>query len=217
MKKFFLPLALFAFSALLITGCKKDDSSTSTPAPTDFSPTTAGSNWTYQYTERNTPPEVFKLTASNRDTVVNGKNYRVILNDDGSTGTYLAHVGHDYYRLASFPSLDIQSFEELYLKDDKNVNDTWAATASITLSGFNLTANLGYTIKGKGESRTVSGKAFDNVTHVRLDISLGTGSVGGGDFYYQAGVGLIEANISVTPPIGSAYTSSQVLTAYEIK
>ena len=86
-----------------------------------------------------------------------------------------------------------------------------------SFSGTNITANLLYTVKGKGESRTVNGKVFNNVTHIRLDISI-FGNVGGGDFYYQEGVGLIEDSILVTPPLGGTpYSSQQQIVSYQIK
>ncbi|GEO11041.1 hypothetical protein [Segetibacter aerophilus] len=212
MKKALLPIYFIA-AAILVTACKKETAAD--PPANNFGPSTTGSNWTYKYTE-GTASTTFKLTATNRDTTANGKTYKVYTSSDGST-TYMGKIGSDYYRFASFPSIGVNSFEELYLKDDKGLNDTWTGTASFTYLGANLTANLNYAIKGKGESRTVNGKLFDNVTHVRLDISLFGTVVGGGDFYYAQGVGLIEDTIAVTAPGAQPYTSKQEIISYEIK
>ncbi|MCW3081593.1 hypothetical protein [Segetibacter sp.] len=212
MKKALLPI-YFAAATILLSACKKE--SIGDPPPDNFGPLTTGTNWTYKYTEGTTSTN-FKLTVTNRDTVANGRTYRAVTSSDGST-TYMGKVGSDYYRFASFPGIGVNSFEELYLKDNKAVNETWTGTASFKYLGTDLTANLNYTLKGKGESRTVNGKAFNNVTRVRLDISIFGTVVGGGDFYYQEGVGLIEDIILITVPGAQAYTSKQEVVSYEIK
>lgn len=212
MKTSFSFLYLLTAATVLFTACKKNDSAPSG----NFSPLTTATNWTYKYTE-GSATATLKITVTNRDTVANGKTYKVLMNSDGTTG-YLARVDNNYYRFASFPSIGISSFEELYLMDNKAVNDTWTGSANFVYSGINVTANLVYTIKGKGESHTVNGKTFSNTTHVRLDISLLGSAVGGGDFYYQEGVGLIDDSIVVTPPFGGQpYSSKQEIVSYEIK
>jgi hypothetical protein len=213
MKKIFYSFCLIISTTVFLTQCKKSDS---TPiAASNYSPLTTGTNWTYKYTE-GSASNTFKLTVTNRDTIANGRAYKVLSGSDGSA-SYLAKVGNDYYRFASFPTIGINSFEELYLKDNKALNETWTGTASAVYLGQNITGNLAYAVKGKGESRTVNGKAFNNVTHVRLDISVFGSGIGGGDFYYQEGVGLIEDNILVTPPLGQPFSSKEEIISYEIK
>jgi hypothetical protein len=216
MRKARVSVCIIASVMIFFTACSKDDSNPSTS--TNFNPLNAGSTWTYAHTETGATPYNFTLTATNRDTTANTKTYRVLTNSVGPNN-YLGKVGNDDYRFASFPSLGINSFEELFLKEDKNLNDTWSSSSNVSISGFPVSANLTYTIKGKGESRTVNGKSFNNVTHVRLDLSVGV-PVGGGDFYYQDGVGMIEDMIAVTPPVGlpvAAYSSQDQIVSYEIK
>lgn len=215
MKKTFLSACVVASAMLLFTQCKKDDSATNAPAG-NFSPSTTGSSWTYKYTE-NSVSNTIKITATENSKIVNGKSYQILVSDFGDT-TYQAKKGNDYYRLSSFPAIGINSFEELYLKDDKPVNDTWAGgTATFNFMGVNITANLADTIKGKGESRTVNGVAFNNVTHVSVGIAAFGSTIGQGNFYYQEGVGLIEDNILITPPAGASYSSKEEIVSYQIK
>lgn len=200
---------------LLAAGCGKESSTPGGTATIDFSPLTPSSTWTYQ----NTPGSSFTLTATNKDTVANGKTYRVLLNSTGGNN-YLGKSGSNYYRFGTIAQLNISAAEELYLKDDQPVNATWVAAQSFTVPGIPLplTANLNYSIKEKGISRTVASKAFGNVTHVRLDLSItGFGSIGGGDFYYAEGVGLIENEIKISVPGQAAINQTQVLTSYTIK
>lgn len=213
--KFFRSAMPFILGLMLAAGCSKSNTAPNVVSTADFSPLTTNSTWTYQ----NTPGSSFTLTATNRDTVANGKTYRVLLNSSGGNN-YLGKSGSNYYRFGAIAQLNISAAEELYLKDDQPVNATWLATQSFTVPGIPLplTANLNYSIKEKGISRTVASKAFNNVTHVRLDLSItGLGSIGGGDFYYASGVGLIENEIKINVPGQAAINQTQVITAYSIK
>ena len=215
MKKPLLSISFVASVLLLFTGCSKDDSPSS--AATDFSPSTSGSNWNYRYTEGATV-KTFKMTAI-KDTTINSKAYKIYTNDLIDT-TYMGKSGNDYYRFQSFPALGLNNFEELYLKDNLEVNGTWSSSTAIKYSGYDIPVTLYDTIKGKGETRIVEGKTYNDVTHVKLGIVTTIfGNIGGGDFYYAKGVGLIDNNISVTPPanLGARYSSSQTLLSYEIK
>ena len=217
MKKSFLSFCLVASLVFLFTQCSKDNSSPSTPATANYSPLTVGSNWTYNYTEGSSSPTTFTLTVTSKDTSVSGKTYKVLTSSDGSDNNYLAKVDSNYYRFASFAG--IGSFEELYLKDNLAVNGTWTNPVTFQLPGspIPLTANLNHTVKEKGISHTVNGKAYTDVIHINVDINLFGGSIGGGDFYYAQGIGLIENQINVSAPGQSAYTTSQQLVSYQIK
>jgi hypothetical protein len=205
-----LSIAVVSVS-FLFTECNK---SSDTPTQ-DYSPLTAGSSWTYTSSSGTSN----KLTATSKDTVAAGHTYRVLTNSAGGN-TYLGKNGNDYYRFGSLSTVGINNVEELYLKDNQNVNDIWKLDQTFNAPGIPvpLTATLNYTIKSKGGSRTVSGKNFNNVIQVRLDISITVlGSIGGGDFYYAAGVGMIENTIAINvagqPPINE----TTLLTSYEIK
>lgn len=218
MKKTFSFLFQLILLAAVFTGCSKDDD-TSTAAA-NYSPLSVGSNWTYTGTEGTSAPVTYKLTVSSKDTLAMGKTYKVLTNSGGAN-YYMTSSGSNYYRLNAFPSFGITSFEDLYLMDNKNVNETWTSSASFTYSGFPLTASLLYTIKEKGITYTVNSKSYTDVIHVRLDLSIaGFGAMGGGEFYYAKGVGMISNTIAITPPVLLGvpnYNYNTVLTSYEIK
>lgn len=201
-------IGLAVLAALTFSNCKKNSVTTTT----DYNPATTGSSWTYL-----SGTSVFKLTATSRDTVALGKTYKVLANNNGPNN-YVAKTGNDYYRFGAVAAIGSSGVEELYLKDNLSVNATWTSNQTFTAPGYpQLTAQLLYTVKEKGVSRTVSGKSFTNVLHVRLDISLSGLSLGGGDFYYADGIGMIENNVSVTAPGQPSIVQAQLLTAYEIK
>lgn len=207
-----LPASLLFCFFLTATGCKKKKDDV---APTDYSPLTAGSTWTYQ----TTAGPNYTLTATNRDTVAMGRTYRVLTNSAGPNN-YRAKSGADYYRFGVVPGFGANGFEELYLKDGQALNAIWQATQTINVPGVPVpvTATLKYTLKEQGISRTVAGKAFANVQHVRLDVSVAlVGSVGGGDFYYAKGVGLIESSLLLNAQGQQVANVSETLVAYTIK
>jgi hypothetical protein len=215
MQKRFLNTCLMALIVCSIfVQCKKS-STAATVTPVTFSPLTTGSSWTYQ----NNGTTSFTLTATNRDTLINGRSYKVLSNS-GGTNNYLAVSGSDYYRFGDFPAISASGIEELYLKDNLAVSGVWTATQNIT-TPIAATITLGYSIKEKGTTRTVAGKLFSNVTKVRLDLSVPfLGNLGGGDFYYAEGVGMIENNIAINAvaPLGiPAFNQTQILTSYTIK
>jgi len=215
MKKSFLSIFLVATTLFLFTQCKKDDAAPTTATTTvNYSPLTTGSSWTYNYTEGNAAAVSYTYTVTDKDTTINGKTYNVLSSSDGSENKYMAKIDSNYYRYASFSG--IGSFEELYLKDNRDVNSTWTGLASISYAGVPISANLTYTVKEKGISYLVNGKTYNDVIHIRLDADALSISIGGGDFYYAKDIGLIENNIKLTY-LGQSFTTSQQLTAYVIK
>lgn len=216
MKKGFLHTCLFAIVIVGVFGsCQKSTTGNGNTAPVTFSPLTTGSTWTYQTNGTTT----FTLTATNKDTLILGRTYKVLSNS-GGTNNYLAVTGNDYYRFGDFPAISTTGVEELYLKDNITVSGVWTSTQNIT-TPIATTINLGYSIKEKGTTKTVAGKLFSNVTKVRLDLTNAfLGNLGGGDFYYAEGIGMIESNIAIIAivPLGiPAFNQIQILTAYSIK
>lgn len=218
MKTSLLSFCLVASSLVLFTQCKKDDSSPSQVTNSNYSPLTTGSTWTYSSTEDTSAATTFTATVTDKDTTVNGRTYKVLTTSDASGNIYMTREDSNYYRFSSFPQIGINGFEELYLKDNRPVNSPWTATQNFTLSGspIPLTATLTYNITEKGISHSVNGQTYNDVIHVNVDINVFSVSIGGGDFYYAKGIGLIDNTINLAPP-GTHYSSRQQLVSYTIK
>lgn len=218
----FLSAMLVAFSVVAVFSCKKK---TEDPPAQDYSPLTAGSSWTYRSTTTGQAPSTYTLTATNRDTVVNtsgtARTYRVLSNSNGGS-SYRNKTGNDYYSFGNFAAVNLQ-LEQLYLKGTAAVNETWQSSVPVTVpQGGTLIATLLYNIKSKGNQRTVNGVNFSNVTNVGLVINVAglPGSIATADFYYAAGVGLIEntVNVNAIPIAGvPASSTTEILTAYTIR
>ena len=77
MKRLASSVCLVLCSVFFFSKCKKDD--TPVAATTDYSPLTAGSNWTYSYSQNSSAATTFTLTATANDTTVaNGKKYTIL-------------------------------------------------------------------------------------------------------------------------------------------
>lgn len=212
---------LFVFAALpfILSSCKKS-SDNSVAVNTDFLVLTTGSNFTYQSVSGSTTT-VFKLTVKGTDSTINGKAYKVLTNSNGPNNYWLKS-GTDYYRYGVFPGLTAAGgIEELYLKDGSTTN--WINTSAVTYMGTPLTVTGTYKVTETGISKVVAGKTYTNVTHVTLTLATSFSgfpiSLGSGDFYYAAGIGLINYNATVgNATVGIAPTTqTSDLTAYEIK
>lgn len=213
-------VAMAAAATLWGTSCKKcacECPAPATPVPeTNYRPSTAGSTWTYQPSQG----APVTLTATNRDTMIGSRSYRVISNT-GGTSNYWLKSGTEYYSFGTIPGMTGSGFENLYLKHDQPVDATWKVIQPVTIPGLPLPLNaeLNYKIKAKNASRQVSGKTFTEVIHVRLDIVLPSplGAVGGGDYYYANRIGLVESNFQLQLVGQPTPAQTQILTAYTIK
>ena len=206
---------LAGMALLFFSQCKKDDDDNGGNNNTaNYSPLTTGSSWTYESDDGTS----YTLTSSDRDTVIQSRTYKVLTNSNGPN-FYRTQSGNDHYQFATIPELGTDGVELLYLKEDAAVNATWQHSQSITVPNIPLPlpATFTYTIKEKGMSRTVKGKEHADVIHVELAVGVtGVGTLGGGDFYYAKGVGLIESSLSITFS-GTDINQTDFLTSYTIK
>jgi hypothetical protein len=178
-------------------------------------PMTAGSTWTYQSSTGSS----YTLTATNKDTVAQGKTFKVFAGSSGQN-RYRMRAANEYYQLTVIPQLSPEGFAELFLKDNQAVGANWksALPISVPTIPIPLTANLTYTIRAKDTTRAVNNKIFNKVVHVNLDVSIAPlGSVGGGNFYFADKVGLIEGSMLVSMQGQQVLNQSEILTSYTIK
>ncbi len=212
-----------ACACLLISSCSKKSSEVSVSG---FTPLTTGTNWTYSLTQ--TPQmgaastSTYKLTLTNRDTTINGNSgYKVVSNSAGPN-IYLGLRNGEYYRVGLLSAIISGSFEELYLKDNITAASTWQQSTTISANGTPVALTLAYKIGEIGITKTVAGKAYNNVSEVKLDVNgnfSGFGlSIGTGSFYYAQGIGLISYDLTInTLPGLIGFTQKAEIQSYEIK
>lgn len=168
-------------------------------------PSSKGSTWHYKNDQQGN----FTLTATGRDTVVNGITLHVFENKfDNSpevTLTYFGQKDDDYYAMSFFPQLGSEML--LYLKGNVPPGTQWTQTAPINIDiqvySGEVNAELTFSLAETGITKEVNGHTYDNVAHVSLlkvmgaipnlgEISLQTT----GDLYFSKGVGLIDVVIN---------------------
>ena len=225
MKKIF-PV-LFGFS-LLLAACSKDNSPGGGTTTPNYQPVTAGSTWTYESTNKLTSAKSsYTLTATSGDSAINGKTYKIFTNSGGSNDYYYNN-GTEYYQFGGIAGITGNT-ELLYLKSNVAVASGWNETKTVTIPGLG-TANvkLGYTLVEKMANLTVEGVTYNDVMHVKVDLSDISVSgipvtISSQDlhFYYAPNVGRVKSviKLTLTPPIGSPIvTESETnLKSYTIK
>jgi hypothetical protein len=224
------------FSALVtvlfcFTDCKKKKTDPG-PQPTgDFQPITTGSEWNYTVTSGTTSSS-YKLTATNKDSVVNGRTYRVMTNSAGPN-EYYNKTGSDYYRFAKLAEFNNQSVELLYLKDNLSKGQTWVETIPINVvlpppvGTVPVTAKFTFTVAEKGIDYTVAGKIYKDVikitavpefTALVLGSPTAIPSTSDLQYFYARAIGLIYSKTVITIPSASINNSSETsLTSAVIK
>ena len=174
-------------------------------------PNTANSTWNYSTKSYAPIPATgsYTLKATNKDTTINSKTYRVYTNS-GGPNDYYAQVGTDYYQLGNIGALAGQRVELLYLKDAA-AGTNWSETQMAMIPGIPTAVSVpvNYQIAAKGFDTTISGTTHKDVTRVK--ITLGAISVSGFPivpvtdltFYYARGVGRIysRTKIAVSVPL----------------
>ncbi|QNA44648.1 hypothetical protein [Lacibacter sediminis] len=151
--------------------CKKPSTpDPGTPAST-YQPTTTGSEWNYTTTGTTASGPVntsFKLTATSKDSVSNGKTFRVFTNSAGAN-EYYVKVGNDYSRISSLASLT-NAVELLYLKENLNAGASWSEVKSVLITGapVAIDVNMIYTVERGKFDTTINGTDFKDCIRIRV-------------------------------------------------
>ena len=199
-------IIIFSFCLFLmsISCSKKDNSSTSiTPSAIKYMTTTPGSIWNYELIDSIAlSTSLYSLTSTSRDTSVNSKNYHIYTNSASNASEYYNISASDYYSYQSLPSAaGGTKAENLYLKDNANINVSWSQSYPVTVSGFPLTVILTNTIKERSISKIVNGITYAEVIHVETTIAVSgipaTSLTSDIQSYYAPKVGLIENDTKI--------------------
>ena len=208
--------------SLMAVSCSKDDGDDA-PVADAFLNTASGSTWTYETTDNANPgpPQPYTLTSTNRDTTIGSRSYHVYTNSSTAASEYNNRTGNDYYRYQALPDeLGGGKVEELYLKSAASVNASWTQTNTLTVPGvpIPLTITNVNKIVEKAVSRTVNGTVYNNVTHVKTDVSIGGLPPGTISLttdinqYYAPNFGMIESNVKINVDVLGTVQTTDVST-----
>ena len=162
------------FIVLSAGNCKKPSTpDPGTPAST-YQPTTAGSEWNYTTTGTTASGPInttYKLTATSKDSVSNGKTFRVFTNSAGAN-EYYVKVGNDYSRISSLASVTNQ-VEVLYLKDNLSAGASWSEVKNVTINSTPATVNVTYTVVGNKFDTSFNGNDFKECIRIKVNPDIG--------------------------------------------
>ena len=165
------------FSILLLPvlalSCKQDDPPTQPAAAVKYMTSTTGSTWDYELVNNlGGNRTLFMVSATGRDTPINSKAYHVFTNNSGPHEYYIIS-GNEYYNYRNLPAvLGGSSVENIYLKDNVALNDTWSKSYPVTLSGIPLYVTLINTITEKGQAKTINNISYTDVIKVTTTFSI---------------------------------------------
>lgn len=203
------------FIVLSAGNCKKPGNDNPPAAGSTYQPLTVGSEWNYTVTGNNAG--TFKITMLNKDTMVNGKSYKVASNSAGSN-EYYHKSGGDYFRFNKVAELNNQEVELLYLKDNVNAGTSWTETETATIQNITVTVQLAFTVSEKGISYVVNGVTFNDVIKITVVPTFPVPSTSDLQYYYAKNVGLIYSKTVLSIPLASINSGSETkLGAYTIK
>jgi hypothetical protein len=221
---FYLVIALTVFFA----ACTKDNNNGGSTNTTTYQPITAGSTWQYELDDKlTTMKSEFTLTATSKDSSINGRNYTVFTNSSGGNDYYY-NDGSNYYQFGGIAGITGNT-ELLYLKSSVAAGSQWEETKTADITGLgSASVKLTYTLVEKIPSLTVETKTYTEVLHVKVQLSnLNVGgfplTIASQDlhFYYAPNIGRIKDQVKLTinPPIGSAINvdNETNLKSYTIK
>lgn len=209
MNKFRLVLLWCLLVGTIVSCSKKDeeDPQPATSTSNDYFPTTANSSWEYG------GDDPYKGSVTGATKVINGKTYFELetARDSDIQKSYLRKENGAYWALGM---MNAETIEMVVLKDNVPVGNSWEYKIpfdEMELEGFTeedkealeifagLETKIKYTIAEKDITKTVAGKTFNNVIHVKYDASV---SFSGQDmplatthYYFAKGVGLILSDL----------------------
>jgi hypothetical protein len=200
--RFYLLVGCLA-ATILAASCKKSTDNASVPSP--YLTQGAGSTWQYRQTNVTTSTSSeYTLTATNRDTSIGTRNYRVFTNSQGGPNSYFTQSGADYYTFRTLGAgLGAGAIENLYLKDNSPAGTSWSENISLNIPGvpFAIPVTITYRIEEKGISRTVNSTNYTDVIRVKTSLTSSvvppSGLITDIEDYYARQFGAIESKVVI--------------------
>lgn len=210
-------LSVFMLGTVVFTGCKKDNDPA--PTPPNYQPTTANSSWSFNVHNKVNAANSYNFTlrATAKDTTAAGKTFRVFSNTSGAN-EYYTQVGNSYFQFGGFAGLT-SAVDLNYLRADVAPGGTWEETKTVNVNGIPASVTFKYTLVEKLSSYVVNTTTFNNVMHVKVDLTVPGLNITSQDlhFYYADGVGRVKSMIKLVAPfIGVNIDTETTLTAYTI-
>lgn len=164
------------FSIVLMWSCHKK---LEIPQPiySNYLPSNEGNWWLYKIDSSSFLQDT--LFATNKDTIVYNKTYKIFKTKTLEDKKFLRQVGNSYYQLGAnyvglpdtlYNQLDsLSTYDFLYFKSDANEGETWSNEfVPNQINKIRILAK----VLNKGITVTIGDKRFDNVTAVLYKVQI---------------------------------------------
>lgn len=209
------------FSVFFVSCLKESSKIPNQGSKANYQPVTAGSEWNYRVS--GTSNYIYTVRAEDRDSIINGKSYRVFSNNKDPYEYYFK-TGGDYYRFGSPEEFNYQPIDLLYIRDYLKPGEEWLEVETIKLGGVPVSAEVTVKILEKDIEYTVNNMLFKKVIHLLVTPKFvgGTfipiGSESDIHYYYADSVGFIYNKTALKIPIANVNINKETkLVSYTIK
>jgi hypothetical protein len=192
-------LIAIATAIICSTGCKKEKAVPNNGAPSSadsYMPVTSGSSWTYSINTKYSS-DTLTVQMNSANAAVNGKTYYTAdatPAHGGAYGIFFYQKDH-VYAIRSFNTYANAVLELQLYNDTASINKSWISSPTDSGKVGTTPIRVVSTIMQKGISKVFSGKTYNNVVQVQVDIQYNLG--GGFDdtdvytYYLGKGVGIL--------------------------
>jgi hypothetical protein len=221
---------LFFIVTMALFSCKSKNGGE--PIISYYMSLSAGSNWNFDlinYPNASPITTPYLLTATNVDTIIESKTYRIFTNNNGNTkeyynitnNVYNNVIGNDYYTYRTLPPLfGNAKIATIYLKDNVPTGGVWSQQYNLNVQGLPLTLTITNTIKSKNSTKVVNGVTYTDVIQVSSNLSL-TGVAASAlvtdiQYYYAPKIGMIQNDTKIDFNL-SGFPASKTETQTKLK
>lgn len=180
--------------------CKKDTGNGAPPSANSYMPVTAGSTWTYLFSEQGSN-DTLTVKMTGATSTQNGHIYYNATTQSkkgGASTLYFTQYNH----LFITRNLNYYANETLELQlynDTASVNQPWTYLVTDDGKINGVPARAISTMGPINETKTFAGKTYNNVVHVMVEVQY---DVGSGyrtsllyDYYLAKGIGILGYNL----------------------
>jgi len=226
MKSYLSIIIAFFFLTILFSACEKEATITpvtsstaltgggtgtgggTTPTPvgsTDYQPLTTGTTWRYQNTQ-NGKTDTSSLTITGQTKIIDAKTFYEIAEKTGTVlDTSYYYKGNNIYISNTQNYADGIGTEFIYLHDNEAIGYTWSGQA--VASNPLVTGTYTGKILEKNISKTILGKAYNNIIHTQIAITITVFGIPGTattDMYIAKGIGIVQADVNDSGDVTTA-------------
>lgn len=201
-------LAFVSFALLLFSSCRKEGDneklSGQNQSADELIPTDSGSWWLIQANDNT----VSKMTATGRDSFIEGNTYNYFEMRDTVTGNitpyFYAKNGGYYLTLISLLDDSSEYMPAIICTVAEKEGDTWENTSQMQYSGMTIDLKTEGNVVSTSETLTLNGHTYHNVIKTKNDLKAKLHNIplwvdcGSFTMYLAPGIGVLKQDLNIS-------------------